>query len=279
VSVPDDWEPDAFAPFYDGAEGVHIPLQGRFKDEWMDNLRIKFLELGRGLSAATKRNVDGGRHEEMWFNDGTKDQVRLMIFGAPTGLVIVLGMPDGGDAGAEAAYRTAVDYATESTGRRRESVAWEATICPVPVGRGPRPMGLRIAATEFRDLSISNWGSMHTEDVPTWFPGGAGIDTSFTMFWPIRVTGAVSCYSWEKDGAEVTAPRLRYLAELLTLAFNCPMAVRVGPYEAAVRAGERTIWWSQAFALQPSGRTIPGASSCRDPKLRSLVGLLTLWTT
>ena len=134
------------------------------------------MQLGRGLSAATKTAPEGYRYEERWFNDGTKDRVRLWIINGVPGLYVFIGTRDGGDTGAEAAYQAAVSYATESAGNRRESIEWEATVCQVPATRGVRPMGLRIGAMEARDLKLEMWGSVHSRDVPTWYPRAAAFD-------------------------------------------------------------------------------------------------------
>lgn len=234
VSAPDEWEPDAFTPFGEDGDGLFIPLDHVGKNEWLHHLNAQLRELGRRLSAATKMSADGFSYEERWFNDQSKDLVRLMIFNGTTGLFVLIGTCDGGDSDAETAYQTVVSHATESTGKRREPVAWEATVCQVLEPRGLHSRDLRIGAARSRNLTLDTWGSMHSEDVPTWFPG-MGIRGGHRAFWPIRVTGTVSCYSWDKDGAETTAPQLRYLVELLTLAFDCPMEVRVGPYEASIR--------------------------------------------
>jgi hypothetical protein len=235
VSAPDGWEPDQYAPLGSDS-GLLISLDGPHKDEWLHHLYVRFQELGRGVSAATKTGAEGYRYEERWFNDESKDLVRLRIVNGKGGLYVFLGTRDGGHSGAEGDFRSAVTYAIESTGQRRQSVAWEATICQVPAPRGLRTMGLRVGSVTTRDLRIESWGSVHMDDVPTWYPS-MGIRGSDWAFWPVRVAGTASCYSWDEDGAEATASRLRYVVELLTLAFDCPMEVRVGPYEASIRVG------------------------------------------
>jgi len=237
VSTPDQWVPEAHAPLDETGGALHLALEDRDKDEWSYHLFERFEQLGRGLSAETRFGADGSRWEERWFNDESKDLVRLMIFNTKTGLYVILGTRDGGDKDAEDAYRDAVAYAIENTGKRRESVAWEATIAQVPARRGLRRAGLRVGGGRAHDLEIASWGSVHTEEVPTWFPAGGGVRGGPWPFWPIRVTGSVSCYSWEEDGTEAVAARLRYLVELLTLAFDVPMDVRVGPYDPTVPEG------------------------------------------
>ena len=201
------------------------------KDEWLHHLNQRFRELGRGVSAATKTNELGLRFEERWFNEGgSSSRVRLRFVNAKQGLFVFIGTRDGGDDGAVADLRDAVTYAIESTGKRRETVAWGATLCQVPARRGLRTMGLHLDEPfEVDDLRVESWGSEHYENVSAW---SMGFRESPWHFWPIRVTGKVRCYAWAKDGIELVSARLRVLVELLTLALDWPVEVRIGPYEA-----------------------------------------------
>jgi hypothetical protein len=236
VSAPDDWVAETYVSLADGSDGVLIPLDPRQKDEWLHHLYDRFQELGRAVSAATKTSPDGYRYEERWFHDDESgDLVRLQIINAETGLYVFLGRRGAGHSEAEADFLSAVTFASESTGKRRESVRWEATIAQVPTGRGLRRMGLRLSApVKIGDMTLADWGSLHAEDVATWYPT-MGFRTSPWFSWPIRVAGSVQCYSWDEDGIETTAARLRGLVEVMSLAFDWPMEVRVGPYEPTIR--------------------------------------------
>lgn len=96
-------------------------------------------------------------------------------------------------------------------------------------------MGLRLLGpVKIDDLTLATWGSLHKEEVATWYPT-MGFRGSPWFFWPMRVAGSVLCYSWHEDGIETAAARLRGLVETLSLAFDWPMEVRVGPYESSIR--------------------------------------------
>lgn len=238
MSAPEDWEPDGYVPLHvSGGDGTVISLVDVAKDEWLHHLYEHFRVLGHGVSASTKTGTDGIRFEERWFNDDSGDLVRLRLFNAQEKFYVFLGTRDGGDKRAEAAFRDAVRHATESTGNRREDVAWEATVCHVPARRGLQALGARLGAPiEADDVRIESWGSHHSTEVPAWIPG-MGFQRTTWHFWPIKVTGSVRCYAWDKDGIETASARLRVVVEVLTLAFDWPVEVRVGPYEASITIG------------------------------------------
>lgn len=229
MSSPDDWAPDQLVPLTPGSTSPVLSLDDGHKDEWLHHLYVELAAQERGVSATTKRTVDGARYEERWFNDESQDRARLIIFNVTGGLAAFLGISGGGDPDAEAAWRQAAVYATGATAQHRESVAWAAVVCQVPTGRGLRRMGLRLREPwEGAGLKVESSHHLLTEEVRSWYPG-IGYRPSFWQFWPHHVGGTVDCYDWDEDGIERAAEILRRLVEVLTLAWDWPMEVRVGP--------------------------------------------------